>query len=146
MFIRNNKFAAIAGGLLSAIPATIRCLPLAFVINVIRLHHNTGYERYLEVMVGRDVQSRSGAGALDMAEWGSDLQTWTNARLSYWSDLLSVSLSAQSLAWAVCLAIALGILLSLMNGLLRDLRAEAMRGSAEGSVVRGSGVSKGSSM
>lgn len=149
--MNNHKqaFSGAARMLLIGLQRAVRYLPLAYAVNVIRLHNSVGYERYLEKTVGTDVLSRSGDGALDLMGWGSDLQVWTDARLSYWSDTLAVSLSWDALSMGVVpLALMFGLVSSCLSIVVGDLlRAGASDGAAaRQSVVRESAYPDGPSI
>lgn len=118
-----KPLAAVAAHLLGAVPRTLSYLPLSYAISLIRLHQNTGYETYLDTMVGDDVASRNVEGVLDTVSWSGDLQVWTNARLSYWSDLLSVSLSSSCLTWVVTVSVFMAIVHVFLSVVSNDLNA-----------------------
>lgn len=135
---QKQAFAGLAGMMLDGIMRSVRYLPLAYAINVIRLHQNTGYDRYLETMVGSEVLSRDADNVRELATWGGDLQAWTNARLSYWSDILAVSLSPSGLTNVVLLAISFGVVTAFLGMLSGDLRRAAVNNDNSQPVVRGS--------
>jgi len=138
----NHKkaLAGLAGMMLDGIMCSVRYLPLAYAINVIRLHQNTGYDRYLETMVGSEVLSREADNVRELATWGGDLQAWTNARLSYWSDILAFSLSPSGLTNVVLLAIAFGVVSAFLGMLSGDLHRAAVNNADAQPVVRGSSL------
>ncbi|WP_299592588.1 hypothetical protein [uncultured Tateyamaria sp.] len=99
---------------------TVKYLPLAYVINMIVVHLSVGYSHALEASVGPDVLERATNPELAMLE--GDFIIWSNARFSYWSDMLAASLSPAALYSIAVYSLALG-LVSLLPRIILSGRA-----------------------
>ena len=131
-----KNIATMVGTAMKVMVSATKFLPLAFFIQIIRLHNSEslGYENYLNKTVGPDALSRS-TDAMNLPTWATDSTLWTNARISYWSDLLAVSISSYSLFQMFLTSLILALLAFLLHSPLPKM--------AESSVVKGnSGVAK----